>query len=206
LIFHATKPNPTYIVDRPARATTYEVVNDGKGSVFELWETVIAGSASRAAIGQTLNFYDGTAFEGLSFQQIGDFGALMRTESLAMTSEILADVYRSGDAVLNPPEVPPYLLPTGTPVWADDYPEEFRNLLPALAGYIYRSGGAGSESATGYFVTTERRRYDFHNGLGRGLVLEQRDPLGRSVTIAYDRFDLLPERVTDPIGLITTAA
>ncbi|MGL5942559.1 MAG: SpvB/TcaC N-terminal domain-containing protein [Waterburya sp.] len=191
-----------YIVDRVARSTASEILNDGSTSVFELWEMLKAGTASQKVIAQTLSYYDGNAFEGLPFQQIGEFGALTRTESLVMTSENLEEAYRSEDTVLNPPEIPPYLQPTGTPVWTADYPEEFRDRLPTLAGYIYHSGG---EYETGYFVTTERRRYDFHNGQGRGLVLEQRDPLGRSVTINYDRFDLLPERVTDPIGLITTA-
>lgn len=194
-----------YIVDRPARATTYEILNDGNASVFELWETVKAGAASRQMISQTLNFYDGAAFEGLPFQQVGDFGALVRTESLVLTPTILQEAYRSGDSVLNPSEVPPYLLSGGLPAWTADYPEEFRDRLPTLAGYIYQPGGQGSEYATGYFVVTERRRYDFHNGQGRGLVLEQRDPLERAATVGFDRFELLPERFTDPIGLTTTA-
>ena len=36
-------------------------------------------------IGQTLNFYDGDAFTGLPFGEVGDYGALVRTESLVLT-------------------------------------------------------------------------------------------------------------------------
>jgi RHS repeat-associated protein len=197
-----------YIVDRVARATTYEVLNDGRSILFDLKEAINNGSASLSIIGQTLNFYDGPAFRGLAFGQIGDYGALMRTEQLALTREILHEAYKSGDTVRTPPEEPPYLAPNGSPIWTVDYPLEFRTLLPTLAGYTYQTGGAGSDYVPGYFVATERRRYDFHDGSvrGRGLITAKRDSLGRDTTIVYDAFDLLPTAFTDPAGLQTKAS
>lgn len=198
-----------YMVDRVARTTTYEIVNDGSLTVFQLWEAVKkAGVASRPVIGQNLHFYDGLAFQGLPFGQLGDYGALTRTESLVLTQDILHDGYRSGSMVLSPAEEPPYLVPEVPVAWNTNYPEEFRGLLPALAGYSYQPGGAGSDYATGYFTFTERRRYDFHElgDKGRGLLQTVRDPFGRDTEIVYDTpYHLLPVTVTNPIGLQTQA-
>ena len=72
----------------------------------------------------------------------------------------------------------------------------------------------------GYFVMSERRRYDVQpdpSGNGYGLVLETLDPLydpshdpfgnplRHRTTIAYDDYHLLPLGVTDPAGLTTHA-
>lgn len=198
-----------YIVDRVARTTTYEIPNDGRDDVFSLKNKIASNALDDPAniISQTLNFYDRDdsradkgAFVGLPFRQIGDYGALVRTESLVLTSAIMQQAYGN--------DQPPFLAITGTN-WTADYPQTFRTLLPALAGYSYHPGGAGSEYATGYFVATERRHYDFHddpNGKDRGLVLARRDPLENDITISYDTYALLPEEVIDPAGLKTKAS
>jgi RHS repeat-associated protein len=203
-----------YIVDRVTSATTFDIKNDGTSSLFTLQQKIQEKTVDghiiqeRAIIGQTLNFYDRDdsrpdkgAFLGLPYGQIGDYGALVRSESLVLTEDILQAAYGS--------DQPPYLAHSGGVVWSSDYPLDFQVALPSLAGYTYQSGGAGSVHAAGYFVTTERRRYDFHddpNGKGRGLVKVKRDPLGRDTTIIYDSlYDLLPTEVTDPAGLKTQA-
>jgi RHS repeat-associated protein len=195
-----------YIADRVAKTTTYEISNEGTQSVFDLKDTPDDSTTLRV-IGQTLNFYDGDAFGGLPFGRLGVYGALVRTENLVFTEEILHEAYKSGSTVLTPPETPPYLVPGGSPAWTAEHPQEFRDRLPTLAGYTYRPGGA--EYQQGYFASTERRRYDFHEdpeGTGRGLIRVNRDPLGRDTTIAYDElYELQPKEVTDPVGLKTTA-
>ncbi|MGR9046817.1 MAG: toxin TcdB middle/N-terminal domain-containing protein, partial [Gammaproteobacteria bacterium] len=192
-----------YLIDRVAKTSSYEIGNDGKSTVFALWEAVKDGSSGRQLIGQTLNFYDGEAFQGLPFGQLGDYGALVRSENLVMDDALLAELYRSGEAVIDSPEVPLYLKP-GAPAWTDEYPAEFRKLA-AQAGYVYRKSSA--ISAPGYFVISASHLYDFQasgaNGKGRGLLLQQHDPLGRRTIIAYDGYQLLPERVIDPLGLKT---
>ena len=40
---------------------------------------------------------------------IGHYGALTRTENLVLTEDILDNAYKSGSAILTPPEEPPYL-------------------------------------------------------------------------------------------------
>jgi RHS repeat-associated protein len=190
-----------YIADRVAKTTTYEIENDGTGRVSVLKDTPEA-SRSLEVIGQTLNFYDGAAFQGLPYGRLGKYGALVRTENLVLTKDILHEAYRSGGAVLDPAEEPPYLATGGSPDWSG-YPQEFRDRLPSLAGYTYRPGGAEYEE--GYFAAGDRRRYDFHDdpgGEGRGMVVVERDPLGRDVEITYDAaYGLLPVEVTAPIGL-----
>jgi RHS repeat-associated protein len=198
-----------YIVDRIARTITYEILNDGSSALFDLQMAIEAGTVMRRISAQTLNFYDGPAFQGLPYAQMGGYGALVRTESLVLTQDILHEAYKSGSTVLTPPEEPPYLVPDGPLPWTAEYPQEFRDLLPPLVGYTYQQGGTSSEYETGYFVATERRLYDFHDdpgGKGRGLIKTKRDPLGHDTSIDYDSYELLPITVTDAAGLDTQAS
>jgi RHS repeat-associated protein len=197
-----------YIVDRVAQTTTYEILNDGTLPLFKLKDATLAGSALRRVIGQNLTFYDGPAFRGLPFGQIGSFGALVRTENLVLTEDILREAYKSGNIVLAPPEIPLYLVPVETMAWTEEYPQEFRDLMPPLAGYTYRPGGVGSEYERGYFAETQRMRYDFHSnstGSGYGLVEARRGPLEHDTVITYDSYNLLPTTVTDAAYLTTAA-
>lgn len=124
----------SYVVDRVARTTGYEIVNDGSACVFDLRDRILSGAAARGIMSQTINFYDGDAFKGLAFGQLGSYGALVRTESLVLTEEILQRAYKSGSDILNPPEIPPYLKPSGSP----------NHLNLALAA----NGGTASASST----------------------------------------------------------
>ncbi len=144
-----------YLIGRVAQVNDYELLNDGSPRVIALQTASLAGSAPRRLIGQTLNFYDGPAFVGLPWGQLGAYGLLARSESLVLTEEILSEAYRSGDAVHHPPEIPPYLVPGDPPVWPADYPEEFRELMPPLAGYRYEPAGTANENVAGYFATTD---------------------------------------------------
>jgi len=204
-----------YIVDRVARTEHYEILNDARDAVFTLHDAIVQGlpAIQQRLIEQTLNFYDGPAFTGLPFRQIGTYGALVRVERLVLTPSILSDSYADGV-----PAVPAYMQPAGLPPRPADYPSKFWSRLvaapqadptrPGLAivstGHGYAIGGP--EYANGYFVASDRRRYDFHEsvgGTGRGLVMAKRDALDRETTIIYDRYDLLPAAVTDPAQLTT---
>jgi RHS repeat-associated protein len=189
-----------YIVDRVARTTTYEIPNDGHDDLFSLAGKIASNILDDPAhiIGQTLSFYDGPEFVGLPFRGIDRYGALVRTETLVLTETILNDAYGS--------QRPPYLVSSGSVNWSADYLGAFRDQLPPLAGYTFHAGD--TVYAGGYYAMTERRRYDFHatDGQGRGSVIAQRDVLGRDTTIEFDApYHLLPVRVTDPVGLTTTA-
>jgi RHS repeat-associated protein len=207
--------NGPYIVDRVARSTTYEIVNDGQQTLLELRD-LRNDSSQLNVIGQVLNFYDrdpaqpqNGAFLGLSYGQVGEFGALARTVTLVMNEEILHEAYKIGESITNPPERPPYLTIGNAIAWTSYYPTEFQQRLPSKAGYTFHTGDA--TYARGYFAATERRRYDFHQtgGQARGMVVVQRDALGRQDTqIDYDAFHLLPTKVTNTVSsvpLITEA-
>jgi RHS repeat-associated protein len=195
-----------YIVDRVARATNNEVLNDGRPSVFELRDAVFSGTAMLRVIGHSRNYYDGEPFVGLSLGQLGKLGALVRSESLAFIDDFLDRTFDPTDP-LAVSKKPVYLNPSGVTSWPGEYPAEFQKLLPKLAGYVHYGDGEIAGSPGGYYINGERHRYDFHDPARtpRGLPLATRDPLGDDSTIEYDAFDLLPIRVTDPAGLATGA-
>jgi RHS repeat-associated protein len=193
-----------YMVDRVARLASYEVINRGQETAFQLWDRVYLGDASLSAIGLELRYYDGPTFEGLPLQQLGEYGAVTRIESLVLTEEIVRQAYRADDV----PEQPPYLNPNPSTVWTDEYPAEVRMTLPNVAGYVYCTSAEHPSHVTGYYVVSDRRRYDVHGagGDGRGLVTAMRDPLGHETTVSYDLpYWIYPVEVTDPVGLTTTA-
>lgn len=207
---YATPANPSvYIQDRASRESVYELVNDGALPVTALRD-LPDNDPALVLIGQEVYFYDGPAFIGRDFGEVGDQGALVRTEVLVLTEDILHEAYRSGNAILPDPEIPPFLNPAGPPAWTNDYPQAFRDSLPDLAGYTFHAGGPGSPFARGYFAANERKSFDFQDGSGqRGLVRAVRDPLGRDTSIHYndyDRYELLPSRTRDPQGLEIRAA
>lgn len=190
-----------YLVDRLCKSTNYEILNDGGQSIYELYRQIQAGTVQRELIGQTFNYYDGDAFIGLPHGRLGDFGALVRSESLVLTEEILCDAY-SDPANPKTTDMPSYLRPGGVTSWPADYPKEFQNRMPALAGYTYVDGS--DHRTGGYFVQSSRVAFDFQMpGLPhRGLAVVTRDPLGNDTTMTYDGpYLVLPVEVTDPAGL-----
>jgi RHS repeat-associated protein len=189
----------TCIVDRVSSVGNYDVKNDGSLSVFALVQQIQGDLDEKEPIGHTLNFYDGNAFQGLPFGKIGTCGALVRTDNLVFMGDMPQTIYGA-----NPP---PYIIPGGTPTWSGDYPQEFQTLLPPCAGYTYQNGGPGSVYQTGYYRSTELRKYDFQDGAdgARGFVTGKQDPLGHQTTITPDQYYLLPATAKDEAGLITKA-
>jgi RHS repeat-associated protein len=209
------KPNDAdvFIHDRVAKTTSYEITQSAGKRVTELAAIKIDEAEPQLKLfGQALSYYDGNAFEGLPLGQVDKFGAVTRTESLVFTDDILQKAYGG--------EIPPYLEPTGNPDWpAGEYPDEFQTLLPKRAGYSFHAGSADPSNPRGYFVNTDRRRYDFQTLIApgapkpRGLVFETVDPFydktvdptAHRTVIAYDKYQFLPEKVTDAAGLTMQA-
>jgi RHS repeat-associated protein len=143
-------------------------------------------------LGHTLNHYDGEAFAGRAAGEAGPYGALTRSEALVFTETELDDAfgerrpdYLGGDASL------PEAAPDG---------------LGQSLGY--RREQNGGDYHAGYYIDTERNRFDFQQNnttANRGLVTAVRDPLGHQTTIEPDRFLLFPSRIVDPGGLETNA-
>ena len=194
-----------YMVNRIAGSTSYEILNDGSPTVFDLYRQVRAGTATTQLFNQTFNYYDGEAFVGRPFGRLGDFGTLVRSEALVLTEEILREAFR--DPVNSDgPSIPPYLKPEGVWSWPADYPKEFQDGTPPLAGYTFADGS--DQRTRGYFAHGSRVAFDFQRPgvLRRGLPVITRDGLGNDSTITYGRpYHLLPVETTDVAGLTISA-
>ena len=194
-----------YILDRVAASSSFEILNDGSTSVFDLYRQVQAGTATRVLFGQTFTYYDGDAFVGLPPGRLGDFGASVRNESLVLTEAILAEVLRDPTNT-QASGIPPYLKPEGITEWLPEYPQEFRDSMPTLAGYSFADGS--DHRVRGYFSQSSRVEFDFHRAdlPHLGLPVTTRDPLGNDTVITYEKpYHLLPVQVSDAVGLTIRA-
>ncbi|MFE7074810.1 SpvB/TcaC N-terminal domain-containing protein [Streptomyces sp. NPDC057620] len=200
-----------YLVDRVARTTRHEVVNDGRLPVPALRDAVLAGPAqgtgiSLRVIGHTRTHFDGEAFVGLALGVLGEYGLPTRTESLAFTDAFLDDLYQAGDPLAAGPR-PAFLSPGPVTTWPSEYPAEFRGALPDLAGYRRYADGDVPGSPGGFYVVSGRHRYDVHEPgrVPRGMPVATLDPLGAQSTIDHDAHDLLAIRTVDAAGLAVSA-
>jgi hypothetical protein len=131
---------------------------------------------------------------GCPFGVIGDYGALVRTETLVLTDDILTKAYKNNHSMA---DIPPYLSSPGrTSAWTSEYPKEFQDMLPLTdpptdatrpdlkitrVGYGYYGGGEDIHFKRGFFAATERRSYDFHEGTNtKGFI--QSDSIQRLTT------------------------
>ncbi|MFH0341567.1 MAG: SpvB/TcaC N-terminal domain-containing protein [Chromatiales bacterium] len=147
-------------------------------------------------ISHTVNHYDGTpeqAFIGRPAGEVGPYGALTHSESLAFTDVELDAAYGA--------QRPAYL--GGTAVLPAGAPTGFGGNL----GYR-REQNAANGHHDGYYFDTQRRKFDFHDAESpqwRGLVIGAQDTLGHESAIRPDDYWLLHSEVTDPAGLTTSA-
>ena len=186
-----------YMVDRVKRSVSYDATRLANNTNIFAYRDAVFDSNTLPIIGCSLNFYDGNAFEGLPYGQIGSFGVPVRTETLILTEDIVDKAYGG---------VP--LLLEESPVWTSDYPVEFRNLYPEQGGYLYRTANGTVYPMTGWYAPGEKLKFDFQDSLidnPVGLVLESKDAFDNLSTIEYDSYQLLPVKATNPLGLETMA-
>jgi RHS repeat-associated protein len=187
--FALDHPQGTYIKDRvaetvtldPSRADRALIDRYLKGREEPDWEEI--GTAGPKVLGRTRNYYDGApeqAYQGLSLGQL-DRGNLVRTELLALTDEILTAAYATP--------------PTGS------HPEPPAAMTDLEALHYTKDAG-------GYWVQSDRRKYDFQEpqaGSSFGLVVGVKGPNGNESSIAFGRpYRIFPVAATDAIGLSTT--
>ena len=194
-----------YIVDRVAATTIFEIRNDGSQPLLDLVRDVDNRAATLALFGQTFTYFDGEAFQGLPLGTLGVYGAPVRSEALVLNEALLREAYRD-PADPASPALPPFLQPDGNASWPAEYPAEFVDTMPALAGYSFADGT--DHRARGFFAQLSRVAFDFHqpDAPQRGLTVSARDPLGNDATTTYDRpYHLLPVQVTNAVGLSSSA-
>ena len=204
------------IRDRIARQATWEMRYDGALSLGQVKTLADQGDAL-SPVSEEINFYDGPAFTGLPYGQVGRYGAPVRTETLILTDAILTEAYTIEGEL----RLPPYLSKESGPAWPAEYPQAFKDILsgrsvrddtrPDLhitpAGYGIEAGGAGGPFQAGYYAANTRHRYDFHDASAAnknyGRVTTSLDPLGSDTRITYDGYGCLPVQVVDAAGLTT---
>ncbi|HEX6044699.1 MAG TPA: SpvB/TcaC N-terminal domain-containing protein, partial [Pyrinomonadaceae bacterium] len=200
-----------YMVDRVARVTVYEIRQQSATpdstvalDLYSLLPLIVSGQITGEVLDQAIHFFDGGAFAGLSYGELGKHGAVVRSEQLVLTDKVLSAAYGTF-----PSGVPGYFSADGPPVWTAEYPEEFRKLFPASAGYIFHRGDPNTPYQKGYYAVTASKHYDFQDsasGAGRGLLVSRLDPLGHESFIQYDApYALLPVQVKDAAGMIIRA-
>jgi len=178
----------TYICDRLSEQKGFEVINDGNLSVFALRDSILNDTATLSVIAHALNYYDGNAFSGLALGSIGDYGALVRSETLLITDEVISDAYGA-----NVPEC----FKT-TPDWSDSngYPAAFEGELQnsdERLGYKDRRTGL-PDHTPGWYAEVARMKYDFQEGSISnpvGLTLESKDVFENRSTVEYDDYGLM---------------
>ena len=187
-------PDGQYMVDRVKRSVSYDATRSAQNtSVFTFKDSIFnANLPDEDIIGCTLNFYDGAAFIGLPYGEIGEFGAVVRSETLVITDGIIAEAYES-----NTPE-----CFKGTPDWSDinGYPAAFAGLLQngdVRLGYKDRRNSFPNH-IEGWYAEGGRMKYDWQqfdpltDPPPVGLVLETKDVFENRSTIEYDDYQLLP--------------
>jgi RHS repeat-associated protein len=231
-----------YLVNRASSNTSWEVKATAQdlanfarqypGEPAFDWQTLAAeGLAAtsrlpRELLAHTVQYYDGPAFQGLGFGELGDYGALTRSEVLLLTPDILKTAYGSATPLLLQPGQPaawPAEYPADfQAAHADAYPATFSRTNPAYptsaAGYHLGTPAEPELLPGGYYQRAERRCYDFQASPPaaappRGLAVAMLDPLGDAATalatstrvsrVQYDAYALLPVRTTDALGHVT---
>jgi YD repeat-containing protein len=180
-------PN-VYIFDRVAHTTVHQVKDDRQESAIEFWQAVLDGKDDLEPAAQlmpdivshTLNKYDGAPFIGRDVGEVGAHGALMSTEQLVLTPDILSAAYPDGS--------PPYLV-EGAPVWTSDYPQAFRDRVDT--GYEYHP--TDTNHINGFYTKSAQNQYD-----ARGMLVAQRDFFDNQTDIAYDTYALFPVETQGP--------
>src|SRR5690554_1123678 len=153
-------PNGQYMVDRVKRSVSYDATHPstGSGGVFAFKDSIFDSIASLDVIGCSLNFYDGDAFDGLPYGEIGDYGAVVRSETLVITDDIITEAYGG-----NTPE-----CFKANPDWSDSngYPSAFAGELQngdVRLGYKDRRTGFPNH-VEGWYAEGERIKYDWQDG------------------------------------------
>jgi len=163
-----------HVHDRVSAITTFDLPGTAGRTLTDVVEaTLVPGADGLSLESHTITHYDGEAFVGLPRGQVGEHGQVVRTTTLVLTEEILAEAYGA--------QRPPFLTKGGSADWDDDYPAEFRGLLAPGAGYLFRPGGADPlREPGGWYSTDARRRYDWQTDppeAPRGLLMETRPTL-----------------------------
>ncbi len=189
-----------YMVNRTKRSLSWDLTQSSLNkTVFSIRDDIFSQSDAAnildiifPVIACSLSFYDGNAFDGLAYGQIGDYGAQVRSESLIITDEIIAAAYGLDT---------PQCFVSGTPDWGtgNGYPTAFEGLMQDSTGRMgYKDKtSATAEYVPGWYAESARVKYDFQDntldpGEQLGRVFESRDVFDAWSSIDYDAYLMMP--------------
>lgn len=178
-----------YMVDRIKRSISYDATYPAVNLDVFSYRDFVFSSSTLQVIDCSINFYDGNAFEGLPFGQIGVYGLPVRSEILVLTDEIITTAYGT--------EIPECFK--AAPDWSSSngYPVAFEGLLQngdERLGYKDRRSGFPNH-AEGWYSESARVKYDFQeSGVENpfGLSIESKDVFDNRSSIEYDIYQFLP--------------
>ena len=190
-----------YMVDRAKMGKGYEALNTTGMNVFELRDLLLSGDpALLKLLGLSYSYYDGDAFVGLPYGELGHYGVPVRSSALMVRPDELEQAFGSSTlAFFQEGADPDWSVPPDDLVNAQQDPH---------GGYVWQAEGTGPEGfVAGYYASAQMSKFDFHDEptTAKGLPVAMRDVFNKQASIEYDVYGLLPTRVTDPIGLVTTA-
>ena len=190
-----------YVVDRAKEARSFEALLTSGMNVFELRDLLLSGeSIQLRLLGLSYTYYDGDAFEGAPYGELGAYGVPVRSETLMVQPEELDEAYGSGNH-------PPCFSAGAAADW-NAFPADFvAQLQSPGCGYTWHPGGGAEGRVAGYYTSAEKSKFDFHEDplTAKGLPVAMRDVFGHEASIEYDPYQLLPVKVTDPVGMETVA-
>lgn len=186
--------NAQLMVNRVKRSLSWDLTQGSANkSVFDLRNDIYSQYTDEPlditfpVLSCVLNYYDGNAFTGLAYGQIGSQGAQVRSEALVITDDIITQAYASTPQSFE-----------ATPDWTTGYPAAFSGLLQNSdnrLGYVFKNT---TNYVEGWYVESARLKYDFQASLNAneelGRVLESKDVFDNLSKIEYDTYLLLPER------------
>lgn len=132
-----------YIKGKTAKSSTYEILHQGDQGVWDIKNAILDAKRLKL-IAQSVTYFDGPAFEGLPFGQMGSYGVPVRSESLVIDEAILEEAWTDENDVY---EAPAYFVDDAS--WPSAYPEAFQNSMLELAGYTFYDGS--DEHARGFW-------------------------------------------------------
>lgn len=183
-----------FICDRVSEQKSFEISNDGNGSVFALRDSILGDSATKTCIGHVLTYYDGNAYTGLSLGNIGSYGLPVKVEQFYTSVNNLDAAYATR------PEIFATTAPPNLSNYPTEYDDQWNN---SRAGFEYQSA---TPYQTGFYRIIEQRQYDFQAATSTyGLVTAMRDVFDNEATVSFDDYGFLPLLVTNPMEMETAA-
>jgi hypothetical protein len=190
-----TAESGIYMMNRGLQSKAFDCTYTGSAmSIIDFFKSIVANSNIGSILAHSINYYDGDEYVGASFGNLGNYGALVKSETLVLTDGIITTAYGSVPETLQ-----------NSPSWSGEYPYDFTSQYPNMGGFNYYNSVANYED--GYYVISAKNKYDFHvnTSTAKGLILSSKDPFDAITQITYDTYKLLPLSVEDAIGNITYA-